>query len=377
MTAPGKGHVFPSECRPGRDEQTGAVVWQLTDCEAINHHQYPLTSSFLPDQSGVVFASNRSGHTQFYRAGFPDGEIVQLTDGEAVHGFSGVISADGRTLYFTRAGAIVALDLADLTESTLATFAGAGLAEVDLSADGRWITSAIRIDGQHGIAVAATDGSGSEVIHRQDRTLIHPQFHPADAGLIEYASDPASRMHLIGRDGSHKRLLYEHENTEFVVHETWLGDTGDLVFVVGPFALKRMRLPSREIETIAEFNAWHIAPSADGRRVLCDTNHPDEGIQLVDVATGTRRTVCHPGASCGGSQWRTSRYADASDFEAAARAGASERGTALSWMEMKSDTVYGPQHSHPHPSFSPDERLACFTSDRTGTPQVYVVELPE
>ena len=39
MTAPGKGHVFPSECRPGRDEQTGAVVWQLTDCEAINHHQ--------------------------------------------------------------------------------------------------------------------------------------------------------------------------------------------------------------------------------------------------------------------------------------------------------------------------------------------------
>ena len=28
MTAPGKGHVFPSECRPTHHEQTGAVVWQ-------------------------------------------------------------------------------------------------------------------------------------------------------------------------------------------------------------------------------------------------------------------------------------------------------------------------------------------------------------
>ena len=47
----------------------------------------------------------------------------------------------------------------------------------------------------------------------------------------------------------------------------------------------------------------------------------------------------------------------------------------LSWMENAGDTVYGPQWTHPHPSFSPDETLAAFASDRTGVTQVYVVDV--
>ena len=39
------------------------------------------------------------------------------------------------------------------------------------------------------------------------------------------------------------------------------------------------------------------------------------------------------------------------------------------------DTVYGPQWTHPHPSFSPDETKVVFASDRSGHPQVYVVEI--
>ena len=46
-------------------------------------------------------------------------------------------------------------------------------------------------------------------------------------------------------------------------------------------------------------------------------------------------------------------------------------------MEVSTDTVYGPQWTHPHPSFSPDERKVVFASDKTGHPQVYVVELPD
>ena len=42
---------------------------------------------------------------------------------------------------------------------------------------------------------------------------------------------------------------------------------------------------------------------------------------------------------------------------------------------MAVDTVYGLQWTHPHPSFSPDEELAAFASDRSGHTQVYVVEL--
>lgn len=372
----GKGRVWPCECQEQRDEQTGVRVWQLTTHPSINHNLYFLTDSFLPDEAGVVFASFRGGAANFYRAGFPSGTIVQLTDTPDINSYSAVISENGKELLYTRGGCIAALDLASLTDRVIIDFPGGRLGEVDLSADGNWVVSAIRFDGRNGIVVAAVDGSGGTIIYHQQRTIIHPQFHPTDPDWIEYASDPAPRMYLIRRDGTGNRCLYDNTNDEFVVHETWLGNTGDLIFTVWPKALKRMDMATGEIRTIADFNAWHICPSRDGRRILCDTNHPDIGIQLVDVDSGDRKTICHPRSSCRGSQWTKSRYALQADFEAADREAGSETPNALSWMEMKMDTIYGPQWSHPHPALSRSGRYATFTSDRTGQPQVYVVEMP-
>jgi hypothetical protein len=205
--------------------------------------------------------------------------------------------------------------------------------------------------------------------------VIHPQFHPLEPDWIEFSGDPAPRMHRVRRDGSGLECLYEHGNDEFVVHETFLGMTGDIVFTVWPLRLCRMDWTTREIRVIAEHNAWHIAPDRAGERVLCDTNHPDRGIQVIDVANGAVRPVCLPQATNGGSQWRLSRYALAEDF-AAARSSAKAGGT-LSWMEAGIDTVYGPQWTHPHPSWSRDERRVAFASDRSGWAQVYVADIPD
>ncbi len=368
----GKGSVHPSEARELRDEATGGRIVQVTDHPSINHHLYFLTSSFTPDQKGVVFASYRSGEAQYYRAGFPEGEIVQVTDTAGIGGYSGILSEDGGTLYYTAAGAVRAVDLRTLEDRVLASWEGGQLGECSLSADGQRIVTAMKRKGVSYLTVTETDGSGGEVIFECPRTIIHPQFHPTDPDVIEYAQDPAPRMWLIRRDGSGNTRLYEHGNDEFVVHETFLGPGEELIFTVWPYALKRMNLRTREVATIAAFNAWHIASDRRGGRVLCDTNHPDIGLQLVDVATGQRRTLCRPGSSNGGSQWRKSRYALKEDWEAASR---QDRERSLSWMEMKVDTVYGPQWTHPHPSFSPDEGWVAYTSDVSGEPQVYAVEI--
>ena len=145
-----------------------------------------------------------------------------------------------------------------------------------------------------------TDGSESRFFSFP-RTIIHPQFCPLDSGWIEFAADPAPRMHRIRRDGSGLECLYEHDNDEFVVHETFLGTSGDIVFTVWPKALKRINWTTREISTIAKFNAWHITPNRDGSKILCDTNHPDAGLQLVDASTGARATICLSKASSQGS----------------------------------------------------------------------------
>ena len=88
---------------------------------------------------------------------------------------------------------------------------------------------------------------------------------------------------------------------------------------------------------------------------------------LVDPETGQHRSLCATAATNQGFQWHqpTPLVAD---------------GEAPGWATMveeeSTETAYGPQWSHPHPSFSPDGQRVAFTSDMTGRPQVYVVDVP-
>jgi len=378
-----KGRLVPSEYSQRRDSHSGAVVHQLTDHPSINHATYFLQSSFSPNGQTMLFISNRTGSWQLFAVDeYPTGEIRQLTDGPAIHPFSPAFHPTGERVFFVRGSGIWWLRLDSLEEGCLIDFGASSMGECSFDSSGEWLVAAVKAagnaagnnGGQSGLAVGRTDGSGWHVIPFP-RTVIHPQFHPLDGNWIEFAADPAPRIHRVRPDGTGLECLYQHDNDEFVVHETFLGRTGQLVYTVWPHALRSIDWETREHRTIAAFNAWHITPNRAGTAVLCDTNHPDDGIFIVDVASGSRRLVCLSEATGGGSQWAKSCYALAADFAAAQNATSPER-RALSWMEMGTDTVYGPQWTHSHPSFSRDERSVVFTSDRTGSAQVYVAEIP-
>lgn len=368
-----KGARFPAEGSWYTDRATGARIRQVTSSSAISHPTYFLQSAFLPGDKEIFFTSYRSGPAQLFLAGYPEGEIVQLTDGVPVHPFSALLAPNGEEIVFTRGCEIWTLRLGSLAERRVFALSEGQLGECSISRDGEWLTAAFQSGGRRGLVVGRTDGTQWHEIPFP-RTVIHPQFHPLEPRWIEFSGDPAPRMHRVRRDGTGLECLYQHSNDEFVVHETFLGQTGDLVFTVWPRLLARMDWTTRQISTIAEFNAWHIAPNRAGTEILCDTNHPDRGMHVIDVGTGARRLVCLTEASSQGSQWATSRYALAEDF-ARARSQAAEGQRMLSWMESATDTVYGPQWTHPHPSWSSDESKAAFASDRSGTTQVYVVEL--
>jgi oligogalacturonide lyase len=366
-----KGSTFPSEKRSFSDPVTGATVWQMTEHPSINHPTYFLQSSFYLDGRGLIFTSYRSGSAQLFEATWPEGEIRQLTDGPAIHAFSPAIAPSGESIFLVRSGSVWELSLSDLSERLVISFDGGQLGECSLSADGKWLTAAIKQGSQAGVVTGRANGADWRLIPFP-RTVIHPQFHPLDSEWLIFAGDPAPRMFRVRRDGTEMECLYQHTNDEFIVHETFLGKTGDLLFTVWPHALKRMDWNTREVKTIASFNAWHIAPNRSGTQVLCDTNHPDKGIFLIDVATGAQRQVCLSSSSNQGSQWATSRYALAEDF---AKARSNALSGNLSWMEASTDTVYGPQWTHPHPSFSYDETMIAFASDVSGQTQVYVAEI--
>jgi hypothetical protein len=258
-----------------------------------------------------------------------------------------------------------------LSELCVVEFGDAHLGECTLGDGGAWITAAIRLDSQAGLVTGRASGSGWRLIPFP-RTVIHPQYHPLDPEWLEFAADPAPRMYRVRRDGVGLECLYGHTPDEWITHETFLGSTGDLIFVHWPCALYRLGWESRAISAITNYKVWHVSPNQAGTKVVCDTNHPDEGLFEIDVASGQRRPICVSESSNQGSQWGTDRPATAEDF-AAAWKGAGQG--ALSWLEVKTDTVYGPQWTHPHPCFSPDERMVSFTSDRTGWPQIYVASL--
>ncbi len=347
-----------------RDRATGAKIIQVTDGPAINHPTYFLQSPFFPGGRSMFFTSYRTGSPQLFEASLETGAVRRLTRGDPIHPFSAALHPGAREVVFTRGGGLWAIELTDLNERRIVEIADAQLGECSISCDGEWLTCAYKRNSECGLLVTRFDGSQARTIPFP-RTVIHPQFHPLEPEWIEFSGDPAPRMHRVRRDGSAMECLYEHGNDEFVVHETFLGVTGDLVFTVWPRALRRMDWTTREIRTIAEYNAWHIAPDHEGKRVLCDTNHPDEGLQIVDSESGARRQLCLTESSNQGTQWRKSRYALAEDFAAAQKT--------LSWMENAADTVYGPQWTHPHPSWSREEDKVAFASDRTGVTQVYVV----
>jgi hypothetical protein len=341
-------------------------VRQITAGPAINHPTYFLQSSFFPGDREMFFTSYRTGSQQLFEINLPGGEARQLSHGPAIHPFSPALHPSGAALVVTRSGGLWAIDRATLSERCIVERPGAQFGECSISRDGEWLTAAFKDGSQFGLAVGRFDGFNWTAIPFP-RTVIHPQFHPLEPEWIEFSGDPAPRIHRVRRDGSAMECLYQHGNDEFIVHETFLGATGDLVFTVWPHALRRMDWTTRQMRTVAEYNAWHIAPDRRGERVLCDTNHPDEGLQIIDVATGARRFLCKSESSNQGSQWRKSRYAVTEDFADARRN--------LSWMENAADSVYGPQWTHPHPSWSNAENLVAFASDRTGVTQVYVVDV--
>jgi hypothetical protein len=340
---------------------------QITTGPHINHPTYFLQSSFFPGDREMFFTSYRTGDAQLFEVSLDSGETRQITHGAPIHPYSAALHPDGETLVVTRGGELSAIRRASSGERRIFSFEGAQLGECSISRDGEWLTAAYKHGAQNGLVAGRFDGSGWRPIPFP-RTVIHPQFHPLESDWIEFSGDPAPRMHRVRRDGTGLECLHEHGNDEFIVHETFLGRTGDLVFTIWPRALCRMDWTTREIRTITEYNAWHIAPDRAGRRILCDTNHPDEGLQIIDAETGVRRHLCDTLSSNQGSQWRKSTYALAADFQHA-------RNT-LSWMESAADTVYGPQHTHPHPSWSNNEDLVTFASDRTGVTQVYVCTAP-
>jgi oligogalacturonide lyase len=374
-----KGTLYPAESVQEVDGRTGASIRRITSAPAIHHHPFFMIPAYDDVMQWTVFASARTGKPQIFAEVRATGELLQLTDREDVGDWSIHPSHDGRYVYFTAGsgGWRVHLpsgkeeQLVDFGELVTATLAGQGRAPSDgvtlrekgtvgaamgttaLSHDDRYWAVKFNVGKQANLAVIDTTTGQSQIILQRD-TVAHLQFCPDDNNLLFYAGPLTDRVWVIRRDGSGNRRLYQRAPGEWITHESWIPGTRELAITDWPNGVRAIHADSGAQRQVCRFNAWHPIADRTGTRMVADTNFPDIGLQLFDACDGVGQpvTLAYPEASSMGAHW-------AGPFP----------------YEHGPIEVYAPQHTHPHPVFSPDGRYVLYTSDRSGHAQLYELDL--
>lgn len=360
-----KGKIYPSESQIFTDAKTGASIRQITHHPSIHHQPFFLVPAYDDAMRWLVFTSERTGKPQIFVEERASGNLIQLTDRDDLADFSIYPSHDGRYVYFTAGTGGWRVNIETLAEECLIDLGQATLREkgmvaaamgtTALSACDRWW--AIRFsDGDEAcIAVVDTETQQWNVILRRD-SVAHMQFCPDDANLLFYAGPLTDRVWVINRDGSRNRRLYERAEGEWITHEAWIPGTRELGFVDWPKGIRCINVDTAHERRVTRFNAWHAICNQAGTLMVADTNFPDIGLQLFNPLDGVGQPtpLCYPEASSVGEHWNGPfPYANGPI------------------------QVYAPQHTHPHPSISPDNRYVVYTSDKTGYAQIYEVEIPQ
>jgi oligogalacturonide lyase len=333
---------------------------------ALQHHPFFYVPAYDDAMEWLVFVAHSTGRPQVYAERRTDGRIIRVTNSDNLNEWSIHPSHDGRYVYYTAGTRACRASLESLREETLTQFGeapmlgpgavGDAMGTTSLSHDDRWW--AITVRQRHGSRLYVVDTqSGAPECIMEAPAAFHPQFHPDDAALLHYSGPHNARMWVINRDGSGQRLVYERDSTrkEWVVHETWIPGRRELLAVDWPHGLFRVSIDDGVRREVSSLNAWHPVADRSGKWIVTDTRNPDHGIRVLalDAARDDQFLVCQPAATNRGDHWDCDHcpYDDGPV------------------------TVYAPQHTHPHPSFSPDGRFVVYTTDASGQAAVMEAEL--
>ncbi len=360
-----KGKIYPAEGHQFSDPTTGAKIRQVTDHASIHHQPFFFIPAYDADMSRLFFVSHRTGAPQIFCEILESGDLLQLTDREDLHEWSVYPTRNGKYVLFTAGVGAWRLNLETLKEEQLVNFdnaamiddgmVGASMGTTALSWNSKWWAVPVKWGKGYRFNIIDVE-SGDHAQNLEAEQIGHPQFCPDDDDAILYIAGMIERIWVINRDGSRNERIYSRneDKNEWITHESWLPGTREITFVDWPHRIRAINVDTREERVIAKFNAWHATPNWDGTMMIADTNFPDVGIKVFDPRKNMgeiiaeAKAICMPESSSIGDHWaHPFPYANG---------------------PVK---VYAPQHTHPHPSFAPDNSRIVYTSDVTGHAQIY------
>lgn len=359
------GRVIPPERTTWTDEHSGREITQWT-MTGVNHHPYFTTEAFINDSTAII-VSNRTGAEQLYRLDLASGTMVQMTAAQDLGKFDHrpalgtVWYLDGMRLMSLNTSTLVASEVSDLSRESFI------IQSMSVTCDGRYCVFSVNrkraggADCQYGpfaiYRLGLADRSLTQITMDYGFNIGHVQANPVDPSLILYCWqwEKFDRPKLVGHapvriwwvniDGTDGGPLPQEFGSQRT-HETWTPDGRNVVFV------------SKYRWGKDEGKHWLGIQSLDGRTHM---RYP------AQVSPG------HQNMYRDNRRWIADLYDDQQPLLVLfTREG--ERLATTEILFRHASSMVG-QDSHPHPRFSTSGTYVLFSTDRTGTAQVYTVRV--
>lgn len=382
-----KADVIQLDYHVYQDPDTGAKVTRLTPPDVMCNRVYFYQKCFTNDGKRLVFAGGfDGGKRNYYMLDLATGQARQMTDGVKENVFGGFLSHDDRFLYLVRGGRqLIRVDVETLQETAVYTvpegWVGYGtwvansattkLVGIEIKAEDNrplsdWKLFAEMYHSKPRCRLISIDlmTGAQRVILDQKQWLGHPLYRPFDDATVAFCHEGPhdlvdARMWFVNEDGSNERCAKKHLDGESCTHEFFVPDGSKMVFVsylegeadrwicsLDPVTLKEERFlkmpPCSHL--MSNYDGSLIVGDGTGTPIdVADTSahaiENDPYLWLFDVKAGSYRRICRHDSS---------------------------------WKVLDGDR----QVTHPHPSFTPDEKAVLYSCDAHGLPALYLAEIP-
>ncbi|EHD21692.1 MULTISPECIES: oligogalacturonate lyase [Brenneria] len=382
-----KGNKFSLAFHTYQDSVTGTEVVRLTPPDVICHRNYFYQKCFTRDASKLLFGGAFDGPWNYYLLDLKTRQATQLTEGEGDNTFGGFLSPDDEALYYVKNGR-------DLRRVDLQTLEEKRIYQVpeDWVGYGTWVANSdcskmvgIEISKEDWqpltdwkkfqafyftnpccrlIRIDLSSGKAATIL-QENRWLGHPIYRPGDDNTVAFCHEGPhdlvdARMWFINEDGGNMRKVKEHAPGESCTHEFWVPDGSALIYVsyhkgnshryicsVDPVTLENRRLTAMP-------PCSHLMSNFDGSLLVGDGS--DAPVDVQDD---------------GGYKIENDPFLYVFNMRTGQRHRVAQHNT--SWKVLQGDR----QVTHPHPSFTPDDKQILFTSDADGKPALYLARVPD
>ena len=341
-------------------------------------HPYFNCLAFVGDGSDhVILTSNRSGSYQWYMLEVSSGKLVQLTDGKDVSSYTGCVARDGRVFYFD--GPVLRVVKTDTLEDRelYRTPAGFHPGLPSCTADGHYITFVYRQEFPASTHTGLIYDTMAEEYYQAAMSVImrvdaakgggmavwgdhkwynHSLIHPTRPNVILFCHEGGTfspqRMWIVDLDQKYTRQavpLYPQKPGEVCVHE-YFTQQGEIGF---QYTLLTGEQPEEFNAFIRPDGMWIRQYRYPGKRPGHIQSNSDNSVVVGDCAYLSREDTD------GGSYLGLMTHVNGE-----------VKVKRLAWHGSSWHT----QESHPHPSFSPDDRWVIYNSDADQHHNVYMVD---